>query len=212
MQQKFIDKKTDSLTIFMLGWGMDPTPMEHLTSESSILYLYDYKDLEFDFNFSKFNKFKLVAFSCGVYITPIISNKLPQLDYRIAINGTLNLFSDNFGLSKQKEEIFNNITLANALEFREKYLLKTKNELVNFNKNQPKRSLESSIDEFKFLKYLYSKYKEQQYSYNKILISKDDNILPAENQKNFWQSNYKVIKGGHFPFFNFETIEEILNS
>lgn len=212
MRHFFRNQNSDELIVFFCGWGMDERPFNPLTSESDILYIFDYNDLNLDFEaFSKYKKKTLIAFSCGVFMAYYLKDILPEFDIKIAINGTLKPFDENFGMPKQGSKVFEGISRENYLDFREELLVKDKKELKIFNKYQPKRSLESSLLEFSNLKKYAKKNKEIICFYDKILISEDDKIIPTESQKNFWKTNYKTISGAHFPFYNFNSMEEIIN-
>ena len=200
-----------SLITMFCGWGMDEKPLLPLVSTSDVLYIYDYNEPDFNFDFSKYTNKVLIAFSCGVFMACYLKNTLPEFNYKIAINGTLKPFDEKYGIKKEKELLFQNLSKYNYLEFREKMLLQTKNELVMFNKNQPSRTLESSLAEFSSLKKYAKTPIEEESFYDKIIISENDRIIPAEFQKEFWKENYKTISAAHFPFYKFNTIEEIIS-
>lgn len=213
MQQFFIDKKSENLVIFLCGWGMDERPLLPLSCDSNVLYLYNYSNLELNFNFSIYKNIKLISFSCGVYMAGILKEILPQVDYSVAVNGTLNLLDEEFGLPIAVVDVFKNISLDNYLEFREKWLLSDSSELEKFNQNQPHVSIESAIAELEKLKVYAKKEPISKFSYDKILISTKDKIVPTQNQKNFWKNDDKVylIECAHFPFYKFSSIEDLIN-
>ncbi len=207
----FKNQNSDEIIVFFCGWGMDEKPFLPLKSESDILYIYDYNDLELNFDFSKYKKKTLVTYSCGVFMAYYLKDILPDFDLKVAINGTLKPFDEKFGVTKERSKIFENISKENYLYFREKLLLQNKKELTLFNKYQPKRSLESSLLEFANLKKYAKNRKEEDFFYDKILISEEDKIIPPDFQKKFWKKNYKTISGAHFPFYKFNSIEEMIN-
>ena len=52
-------------------------------------------------------------------------------------------------------------------------------------------------------------------NYDKVLIAEEDRIIPARNQKKYWlelqnHQNVKLIQGGHFPFYNYEFLEDLI--
>ena len=65
------------------------------------------------------------------------------------------------------------------------------------------------------IKSLYDRIKKENFEYEKFydfaLISSNDKIIPTQNQINFWQNNapYKLLESGHFPFYNFNSWDEI---
>ena len=50
MQKYLINKNSDNLIIFYTGWGCDEHEFAHVDSDSDILILYNYSDLELDFD------------------------------------------------------------------------------------------------------------------------------------------------------------------
>lgn len=68
MKQYLINNISDSLLIFFTGWGCDEYEFKHLKSSSDVLVLYDYSDLDLNFDFSKYKNFDLIAFSAGVLL------------------------------------------------------------------------------------------------------------------------------------------------
>lgn len=220
MNTFFLNKKSNNLIIFMLGWGMDERPLRPLfktKSSSDILFLYDYSkinDFAFTTDFNKYKNITLVAFSCGVYMASLLKEKFPKVNLKIAINGTLNLFDESKGVPKKSLEVMHNMSQGNYMEFREKYLVASKAELDLFNKNQPFRNFENSFCELNMLQEYFKKHNEGYIEYDYVIISENDRILPTENQIRFWKSAktpYKIVKGGHFPFYNFESIESLVD-
>lgn len=216
METYFKDNKSDSLILFLLGWGMDERPFRPLKSTCDVLFIYGYSDLNLDFelHFSKYKKITLIAFSCGVFMASLLKEKFPKIDLKIAVNGTLILFDEKLGLTKDKYKVLENISPKNYMEFRRKYLTETKEELDLFNKNQPFRSFENATKELKMLNEYHSKNKDSEFEYDIALIAKQDNTLLTENQINYWEKSktpYKLINGGHFNFYKFKDIDEIIN-
>ena len=66
------------------------------------------------------------------------------------------------------------------------------------------------------LKSLYGAIKQSNiiynYFYDKALISSYDKIIPTKNQINFWQDKISIemLESGHFPYYNFESWNDIL--
>ena len=213
MKTCFINNQSDELIVFLCGWGMDEKPLLPLACKSDVLYIYNYSSNELIVNidYTKYKKKSLIAFSCGVYIAPLIQDKLPNFDIKIAINGTMNFSDNSFGLSKTMIEFLQNLSKKNYLQFRKDYFVNNKEHLRLLIKNQSTRTLDSAHKELDFLLNLYKKNGEQHYKYDKILISKYDKILPMKTQINYWRNQYIFIDGGHFPFYNFKSFEEILS-
>ncbi len=210
MREYFINNNSEEIIIFLNGWGSDENPLKHLTSNKDVLILSDYSDLKFDFDFSKYEKAYLIGYSAGVFMSSYLKDKLPKNAYKIAINGTQKFADEHFGLTRAVIKELEGLNLYNYLDFRRNYLVQGNKELILFNKNQPKRTLESAREELKALQN-YCKERPQEISFDKVLISQNDKILNAEIQKKYWKNNFKIIENAaHFPFFRFKTYEEII--
>ena len=206
MKTFFIDNNSDEIILFFLGWGMDERPVLPLKSKKDILYIYDYSNLDFDFDYSQYKKVYVISFSAGVSVAAYLN--LPNINYSVAINGTYEVCNPEFGLGDDMVKVFESISLTNYLDFRRDYLVNTEEEFDKFNIHAPIRTLKSSMDELKALK-TYD-FKNMQFSYDKVLISKEDKILTFDKQQKFWGDKLTKINGGHFAFYNFKTLDELL--
>lgn len=212
MQTYFRNNQSEELIILFSGWGMDEKPYNPIKSSRDILFVYNYTDLDssLGFDFSKYKKIILISFSAGVFMASYLKDILPNLDLKIAVNGTLHMLDDIFGLPETNFLEMGNINLQNVLEFRKK-LVDKKKHLDLFNKYQPSRDLKSSLDERSALKRYYAQ--PTNFNYDKIIISENDKIIPAENQLRAWEhhTNIKKINSGHFMFYEFTDFDEIIN-
>lgn len=208
MKKYHINNNSDILLIFFSGWGCDEFEFEHLKSNSDVLILYDYTDLELDFNFSKYKNFNLLAFSAGVFIASIIDLHL-NFNKKIAISGNPYLFDEQLGLSKDIQEVLSSITEENADDFTRNYLIKTEEEYRNFHIS--KRTLESCKKEFDCLKKIYQKNKQKiKDIYDIAYFGEEDPIFNASNQKEFFKEKLNIIKNArHNIFFRIKTYEDI---
>ncbi len=191
------------LLIFLLGWGMDHLPMMPIVGERNVLFVYDYSDLQFDFDFSKYKNFTLAAFSCGVFMAPLLKDKLPHVSGATAFSGVFDLFDPDRGLTPEIIGVFRGITLDNYMDFRRDYLLDTPEALEKFNKHAPLRTIESSIAELDALEKYDKSAPKGKYSFNRVFFGKNDRIIPAEKQMKAWDTPIpEVVEGGHFLFYN----------
>lgn len=213
MNSYLLKNNSKSLIVVFCGWGMDEKPFLPVKASSDILYLYDYSDLSINFDFSKYDDIKLIAFSYGVYVSALVQKQLPQFSYKTAVNGTLTALGD-YGVP---EKVFcltlENMTMGTAVKFRERLFIENRH-LELFNENLPEREIENSLYELAMLKKYFYEQNTLNYSFDKIYISSKDKIIPTKNQKNYWISLKKhpvvnIIEAGHFPFYYFKSIEEL---
>lgn len=200
-----------NLIVFFCGWAMDEKPFEPLKSENyDVLFIFDYADLELDFDFSKYEKKILIAFSYGVFVAAIA--KLPEFNLKIAVNGTLKPIDSRFGISPK---IFD-LTLCNMSD---ESLLKFYSRMFDnnldeeyFKTNLPERNAESCLKELEAIKNYYFNTTDVAIEYDKAIISSNDKIIPAKNQLAFWDGkNQKIFNAGHFIFYKFKNFDEIIN-
>lgn len=210
--QTFLRKnKSDELILLFNGWGMDEKPFAMMKSFRDILFVSNYNNLNFDFDFSPYKKIILLAFSAGVFMSAYLKDKLPKLDLKIAINGTLHLFDLQNGIDQKTLEEMHNLTMENVLELRAKLILSEAHFRL-FNQNQPLRDLKSSLDELKMLEKYYCD-KTVSLDFDKVIMGEHDKIIHYENQIKAWSgiNNIKTVNGGHFSFYLFKDFDEIIN-
>jgi len=207
MQTYLRENNSEDLIVIMNGWGMDEKPFLPIKSDCDVLFLSDYTNSDFSFDFAKYKKKILISFSAGVMMAGYLQKNLPQFDLKIAINGILNTF-DKHGIPGDILFEIENISMETALDFRKKLINEPKH-IDLFNINQPSRSLESSQNELCALKNYVA---TNDFKYDKVILGENDEIIPVENQKKAWEGhkNTRVIKGGHFLFYSFDNFNEII--
>ena len=208
MKSFLTDNNSDNLLIFFTGWGCDEYEFEHLKSESDILFLYDYSDLNLDFDFSKYKKFDLIAFSAGVFMASITNFDF-KINNKIALSGNPYLFDEHFGLSREIQDVLYNITEDTADDFAKNYLIKTQEEWKIF--HHSKRTIDSCRNEFDSLKEIYKKQENNiKDIYDKALIGEQDPIFNVRAQKEFYKEKLYIVKNArHNLFFRIKSYEEI---
>ena len=199
-----LNGNSKDLLIFALGWGMDHRPMMPVVGKRNILFLFDYRDLSLNFDFSKFERFTLAAFSCGVFVMPFIKGMMPPVSHSTAFCGVPDLFDPERGLARETVEAFRGITADNFMDFRRDYLTDTPEALEKFNKHPPACSIEDSLAELDALEALAGTFPESPYVFDRAVIAKNDRIIPPEKQKKAWEGiKSEVVDAGHFLFYNY---------
>jgi biotin synthesis protein BioG len=210
MKKYLINNHSDTLLLFFTGWGCDEYEFEHLQAESDVLLLFDYSDLNLYFDFSKYKKIDLIAFSAGVFVASIFNFDF-EIGTKIAIDGNPYLFDEYFGLSIDMQNILYNITEANAEDFARNYLVKTDTEWKNFHPS--KRTLESCRIEFDNLKKIYQTNKQKITNiYNFAIFGEEDPIFNVAAQKEFYGNRLNIVKNArHNLFFRISRYKQIFN-
>ena len=87
-------------------------------------------------------------------------------------------------------------------------------EAARFLQNPPERSLSGQREELEFLRQriLAVPTSGPGQHFDAVLISKQDLIIPAQNQLRFWNDrcSCQLLTSGHFPFFRWQQWESIL--
>ena len=210
MKKYFVKNNSDKLLLFFAGWGCDEAEFEHLKAESDVLILYDYSDLTLDFDFSKYKKYDLLAFSAGVFIASIFNFGF-TFDRKIAVSGNPYLFDEHLGLTEKIQDILYNVTEENADEFAKNYLVKTDYEYEHFHPS--KRTIDSCRMELDCLKKIYQAHKQDiKDIFDKAIFGEEDLIFNPTVQKEYYEDRLQIVKNTrHNPFFKVETYEQILN-
>ncbi|RDU59624.1 pimeloyl-ACP methyl esterase BioG family protein [Helicobacter marmotae] len=194
------------LILFFAGFASHPSHFAHLSSQCSVLMVYDYTQFSFDENVLKdFENITLIAFSMGVCVASKLlknTNINTKIKQKIAINGT------NFGIDKQKGihpvlfmqtmKSFNLSDFKKALFGR--HLIKAK-DFVFKEEESLKKELESL---FEFVK----KQDERDFVWDKIYASCEDKIFPPKALCACF-SNINLLEEEHFVFFSFSSWEEL---
>ena len=207
------DNNSNNLIVFFCGWALDERPFNVLESKGfDVLFVYDYSNLNLSFDFSKYEKKVLVAFSYGVFISSLIKEVLPEFDYKVAINGTFKPIDREFGIS---EKIFD-LTLNSVSEesMKKFYSRMFDNNLDDeyFTENLPLRFAEECKKELSLIKMHYEESKDISYGFDKAIVSLSDKIFPIKSQLNFWKNiMIREVEAGHFLFYKFNDFNEIID-
>ena len=213
MQYFYINNNSADLIVFFAGWGCDENQFTNLHDEKDVLILYDYQNLELDFDFSKYENIYVLAYSAGVFVASIMANHIPNVRQKVALCGNPYLFDEILGLSAEIVQVFREITLDNYLEFRRKYMVFSDEEYVKYNQLQSIRSIESCQNELDALQRLYQQNKLQiNPAFDKAIVAENDLIFNLSAQKKFYQDKLVIVPNArHHIFFKFKSFEEMLD-
>ncbi len=203
MEYKWLNRKNnEKIIIFFNGWGMDENIVSHLEPENfDVLMFYDYNTLKTNFNFSNLNIYTqkyLIAWSMGVMTATLFDIEYTN---KTAINGTLKPIDDRFGIPRKIYDL----TLKGFSPIgADRFIKSMYNEKTNF--PTINREFKNQKSELFALK----EYKaNENFEYNRIIISTEDKIIPTKNQVAFWNKEPN-IKSGHAPFNQFSKWSELI--
>lgn len=200
------------MIIFFAGWGCDYNQFINLHDNKDILILYDYQDMNLNFDFNKYKNIDIIAYSAGVFVSCLLSDKIPNIRKKVAVCGNPYLFDEVLGLSSENVQVMKDISLDNYLDFRKKYMVASDEEYEKYNQLQSLRSIESCQNELEYLQQLYQKNKDKiSFKFDKVMVAESDVLFNIEAQKNFYKENLVIIKNAkHHIFFNFRSFTEII--
>ena len=212
MQYFFQNHNASELIVFFAGWGCDYNQFVNLHDTSDVLILYDYQDLDLNFDFNKYTNISLIAYSAGVFVSCLLSDKIPNIRKKIAVCGNPYLFDKTLGISPTHLQVLQNITLDNYLDFRRKYMVFSDEEYAKYNELQSLRSLESCQSELAYLQQLYLEYKDKIVPcFDMAIVAADDLLFNLNEQKDFYKEKLFIIPNAkHHIFFRFNSFEELL--
>ena len=201
MQYKWLNKEENkNLIVFFNGWGMSEKAVSHLDFTGyDVLTFFDYRSFEIEnFDFSKYEKKVLIAWSMGVYVCNYFFDIFKNFNKFIAINGTQKPIDDNFGIPTAIYNLtvdnFNDLSCA-------KFMKKISTNLEPSGRSTQELKEELiAIRDLKVDNYL---------SFDKAIISTKDRIFPSKNQMNFWKTAQE-IDSPHYIFDQYTSWEELL--
>lgn len=209
MKFSWLNKKGNlNLIVFFSGWGMDEKSVILDYRNFDFVVLYDYEDSEIDAKLAKeisdYDNVYIIGWSMGVIMSTLLFDEINNIKKKIAINGTLKIVDDKFGIpTKIFEATLNNLNVKTIEMFFKNMGYK------DF--KAANRSFESQLNELKFIKNFYES-NIFQYNFDKVIIGNKDIIVPYRNQKRAWENNSCLyLNCGHYCFNLFNTWEDIVN-
>ena len=209
MKYKWLNKEDSNkkLILFFNGWGMDDNVVKHLNCDTyDVLMFYDYNFLDTDFDWNTLKTYaerNLIAWSMGVMIGSKYINS-DELSNSVAINGTLKPINERFGIHPKIYDL-------TIKGFNEKSCKKFINSMFDNNTFTldvfpTSRNLEEQVSELIAIKNYTS---NEDFKYNKIIISDSDKIIPTKSQTQYWGIEPN-LNSGHCPFLQFNKWSELL--
>ena len=213
MQYYWLNRQNnDKLTVFFAGWSFDYLPFEFLKCENNdVVIIYDYNNLDNLPNFDTYKSKQLITWSMGVLVAYLLKDKLPDFNKKIAINGTVYPIDDKFGIPQKTFDLTLKYAETGLQGKFYKNVFNNDESFERYLKNPIERPLQNRIDELTVLNALVKKNKTKYDGkyYDKAIVSLYDKIIPAKNQLAFWNDRAEKIESGHFPFYNYDSWNEI---
>ncbi|EID0117526.1 DUF452 family protein, partial [Campylobacter jejuni] len=192
MKYEFLCKNPDSKKLIVVfgGFASHPSHFSHLKSDKNVILFYDYENFDLNFNFKAFDELFLIAFSMGVCVANRLLKEL-NFKQKIAINGT------NLGIDKSKgihPTIFKKTLQNFKLEHFKKALFKELKSLAKDFIFKDEKALKIELEklfDFALIK------QEENFLWDKVYSSKEDEIFPPNTLKNSFK-NLIFLDKPHF--------------
>ena len=211
MRYKWLNRNNnEDLIVFFNGWGMNETPVKHLEyGNFDVLMFFDYRNLNIDFknfNFENYKNKYLISWSMGVYSANHFKDIFENFDKKIAINGTGRIVDDIYGIPKKIYKLTLDYLSDSSLE-------RFKQNMFNKGSLNPEITITRAVEELKEeLISIQQTKNDGEIKYDKVLISKNDRIIPVKNQINYWNTrvNYILVDSTHCLFREYKNWREII--
>ena len=191
MKTKLIENNSNDLVVFLTGWGCDDNQFKNFHSSKNLLLCWDYSTLDFEFDFSKYNKVSLLAYSAGVLIACLLQDKFPEFDKKVI-------------------DLMLNLNLDNCMDFISTYLVRDEQELKMFLSTPSYRPFESSkLEIIKLQEYCNLKFTPIEF--DKVILSDNDKVFNPATQQEYFKDKFVLLKNAshHTPFLRFSFTDEL---
>ena len=212
MKTKLIENNSNDLVLFLTGWGCDDNQFKNFSSSKNLLLCWDYSTLDFEFDFGKYNKVSLLAYSAGVLVACLLQDKFPKFDKKVAVNGNPFMTDKKFGISKKIIDLMLNLNLDNCMEFISTYIVYDKQELAKFLSTPSCIPFDSSKQELiKLQEHCNLKYTPMEF--DKVILSDNDKIFNPKTQQEYFKNKFILLKNSshHTPFLRFSSADELFS-
>lgn len=207
------------LILFFHGWGMTPACLRFLKSQSDLLIIYTYSSLSLQPEILKqienYSEIFVIGWSFGVWVMKHIIQEIPEVSGSVVINGTYRPVDRHYGIHPM---IFRKTLENQGREYLKRFyrnMFLHDEEYDRFIKQIGNLCVDEVYTELQWFANQFEMDEGKGISFqpDRVIMSKYDRIIPYRSQERFWENhpNIKVLEKGHFPFFNWNSWEELLN-
>ena len=205
---------SSKLVAFFSGFASDSSILSRakLPQGFDAVVFCDYRDLNCDFDFSKYSEVFVVAWSFGVRVADMFADRF-FAKAKIAVNGSLYPIDAERGIHP---EIFKKTAENFSEENKSRFYRRICGSFADFEKNSSllcaltatelKAELESLGAYFSAMPA-----KSSAESWTCALASKSDKIFALENMRRAWGGKLRIIDGAHFNLQAFDVAFEIID-
>lgn len=219
---KIIKQQTghsSSLVLFFSGWAAAPGLFTRLMAEegTDVMICYDYRDIGFEEDLSRYKEIRLIAWSMGVRMAELATGGKYTFASATAINGTPCPIDDAYGIP---EKIFRGTLDRLDAEGMKRFNRRMcgPRQLCAEYEAFPARPLEETREELQQMDALCRREGEAAQTsadssipWTRAVIGAGDRIFPPANQHAYWDGRCAVteIDAPHYPFYLWKQWNEL---
>ncbi len=208
MKYKLISQSPESpeVTLWFLGWGFDYSIEPFLPrEEGDVVLIWDYSDLTFDLDLSRWSSFSIKAWSMGVWAAEMfmLSRSDLKISHTEAYCGTARPADANSGIGAEAIQLTIDFwSDANRRKFARKIAIDAAL-AANVEPLLAIRSSDSQKAELQSILDAQAAKAEGAVIWDKAIVSKRDRIFPPAAQLNWWEFHACEVEQRDIPHWPF---------
>lgn len=206
MKHQWLQRRLGATQVIVIfgGWAIDPKVLAHLTTVADVIYVSDYRDLDHTLpELQLYDTRILVAWSFGVASYCCWQQgRSDPFDCKIAINGSMTPVHRKTGIPPVIMQ--KTIDTLSAKSFQ---IFLTR----SFGHEQPHQSIDIAARKAELIAVHTRDYSDIAQHWDKVWISRDDQIFPFANMQRTWQGTLNILEGPHVPFAAWSSWDQALS-
>ena len=204
----------EDLIVFFSGWSVEPEHLSFLRTDGfdvAMFHSYDSFELP-EINTEKYKNVTVAAFSFGVFIASVSLKRKNISKENFAVNGTFKPVDNSFGIRKMVfEKTLSGLNDETFRQFKRNMFDDDAGYFRFENSYKTVKTIAVLKKELEFIRDNLERPAAGSSIFAKTVISKNDRIIPARNQIEFWKNcKNEIMESGHFPFYKFQSWNELI--
>lgn len=204
----------EDLIVFFSGWSVEPEHLSFLRTDGfDVVMLHSYDSFELpEINTEKYKNVTVAAFSFGVFIASFSLKEKNIAKEYFAINGTFKPVDNSYGIRKMVfEKTLSDLSVETFDQFQKNMFDNDADFIIFSSSFKVAKTIAELKKELEFIRDNLERPVTDISIFSKTVISKNDRIIPARNQIEFWKNcKNEIIESGHFPFYKFQSWNELI--
>lgn len=205
MEYRWLQRNPNASHVIVIfgGWAIGPEVFAHLQTDSDLLYLWDYRDLNIDLpKLKHYETRSLIAWSFGVASYCYWQKDHADIfERKIAINGCPRPIDRHVGIPPHVMQM----TIDRLSEESYQIFLTR-----CFGKKQHYQTIDVSARKAELIAIQKRDYNGIKLQWDKVWISRHDKIFSVANMQRVSMNNKIILDAPHVPFATWKTWDEVL--